>query len=71
MLEALGDTAPEAGAEAGLTGRLQEVVVAPLWAELDALLRTRLGALTLDELLKRAAAAGLKRAAGAPLNFAI
>jgi Rrf2 family protein len=72
VLEALGDPSPGLdGAEPALAGRLQEAVVAPLWAELDALLRTRLGALTLEELLRRATAAGLKRPAIAPLNFAI
>jgi Rrf2 family protein len=57
--------------EEGLTGALQAAVVAPLWGELDAGLRQRLGALTLEELLRRAAAAGLKRPATEPLNFAI
>lgn len=71
VLAALGDPAAEPGGEPGLTGRLQDAVVAPLWGELDAMLRERLGALTLDDLLRRAAAAGLKRAAAAPLNFAI
>lgn len=70
VLEALGE-APAEPAEGALSGRLQEVVVAPFWAELDAMLRERLAALTLDDLLRRAAAAGLKRAASAPLNFAI
>lgn len=70
VLGALGDPSAEP-AEAGLTGRLQDAVVAPLWGELDTLLRERLGTLTLDDLLRRAAAAGLKRAASAPLNFAI
>jgi Rrf2 family iron-sulfur cluster assembly transcriptional regulator len=70
VLAALGDPSADL-AEPGLTGRLQEAVVQPLWRELDATLRERLGALSLDDLLRRAAAAGLKRAAAAPLNFAI
>lgn len=70
VLAALGDPAADP-AEPGLAGRLQEAVVAPLWGDLDALLRERLAGLTLDDLLRRAAAAGLKRAASAPLNFAI
>ena len=57
--------------EEGLSGTLQAAVVAPLWAELDAGLRERLTALTLEELLRRAGAAGLKRPAAEPLNFAI
>src|SRR3712207_1083207 len=53
-------------AEAGVAGapapegRLQAAVVAPLWQELEAGLRERLAALTLDDLLRRAQAAGLK-----------
>ncbi|MBX9700809.1 MAG: Rrf2 family transcriptional regulator [Acetobacteraceae bacterium] len=70
VLEALGDAAPDPG-EPALAGRLQAAVVTPLWAELDAALRTRLAAVTLEDLLRRAAAAGLKRPAAAPLNFAI
>lgn len=55
----------------GPTGALQTAVVAPLWDELEAGLRERLAALTLDDLLRRAQAAGLKRPAAEPLNFAI
>ena len=55
----------------GLSGALQAAVVAPLWAELDAGLRERLEALTLEELLRRAGAAGLRRPAAEPLNVAI
>lgn len=70
VLEAVAEPAAEA-TEPVLSGRLQEAVVAPLWAELDGLLRERLAALTLDDLMRRAAAAGLQRPAAAPLNFAI
>jgi hypothetical protein len=72
VIEALGE--PAAGpdpAEPALAGVLQGAVVAPLGAELDAVLREKLGALTLDDLLRRAAAAGLMRPAAEPLNFAI
>lgn len=58
-------------AEDGLSGALQEAVVAPLWDDLETGLRERLAALTLDDLLRRAQAAGLKRPAAEPLNFAI
>lgn len=58
-------------AEDGLSGALQTAVVGPLWDELEAGLRERLAALTLDDLLRRAQAAGLKRPAAEPLNFAI
>ena len=62
------DAAPT---EEGLSGALQAAVVGPLWQELDALLRERLEALTLEDLLRRAQMAGLKRPAAEPLNFAI
>lgn len=52
-------------------GQLQEKVVEPLWGELEASLEERLGALTLDDLLRRAAAAGLRRPASEPITFAI
>jgi Rrf2 family protein len=55
----------------GPTGRLQERVVDVLWAELEATARDRLAALTLDDLLRRAAAAGLRRPATEPITFAI
>lgn len=57
--------------EEALSGALQAAVVAPLWQELDAGLRERLAALTLESLLRRAQAAGLRRPAAEPLNFAI
>ena len=70
VLDAVGEAVADP-VEPALSGRLQEAVVAPLWRELDAGLRARLAALTLEDLLRRAAAAGLKRPAAAPLNFAI
>lgn len=54
-----------------LAGRLQAAVVAPLWLELGAALRARLEAITIEEMLRRAQAAGLKRPAAEPLNFSI
>lgn len=54
-----------------LAGRLQAAVVAPLWRELGAALRARLEAITVEDLLHRAQAAGLKRPAAEPLNFSI
>lgn len=51
--------------------RLAAAVVVPLWGELEALCEGRLRGLTVDDLLRRAAAAGIKRPAGEPLNFAI
>ncbi|MBB5692683.1 RrF2 family transcriptional regulator [Muricoccus pecuniae] len=61
------------GTEGGsdLAGPLHEKVVGPLWAELDEALRERLEGLTLEDLLRRAGAAGLQRPATEPLNFTI
>lgn len=55
----------------GPGGALQEKVVDPLWGELEAVLEERLGVLTVDDLLRRAAAAGLRRPASEPISFAI
>lgn len=54
-----------------LSGRLQSAVLAPLWRELDTELRARLASITIEDLLRRAQAAGLRRAVVEPLNFAI
>ena len=54
----------------GPIGALQSDVVDPLWNEIDAAARAQLGALTLDDLLKRAAA-GLRRPSAEPISFAI
>jgi Rrf2 family protein len=54
-----------------LGGELQRAVTLPLWGELDALLRERLAAMTLDDLLRAAQVAGLKRPSSEPLNYAI
>jgi len=52
-------------------GRLQATVVHPLWGELEALCRDHLARLTVADLIKRAAAAGVKRPTVEPLNFVI
>ncbi len=57
--------------ESGPAGALQIDVVDPLWQEIDAAAQARLGALTLDDLIKRAAAAGLRRPTAEPISFAI
>lgn len=61
---------PEGGGE-GPGGRLQAAVIDRLWDELDQELRNRLAALTVDDLLKRAASAGLRRPATDPISYAI
>ncbi|GGC31544.1 Rrf2 family transcriptional regulator [Siccirubricoccus deserti] len=65
---ALDDDA--AGGEAP-AGRLQAAVVHPLWSEMEALCRDHLARLTIADLIKRAAAAGVKRPTVEPLNFVI
>lgn len=55
----------------GPSGRLQTVVVDKLWGELEEAARNQLAALTLDDLLRRAAAAGMRRPAAEPITFAI
>lgn len=54
-----------------LSGRLQRAVVEPLWAEFDDALMKTAGVLTIDDLLKRAAKAGLRKTVNEPLNFVI
>lgn len=51
--------------------KLQEVVLDPLWSELSATLDTRLAAITLDDLVRRAATAGLRRPVTEPISYAI
>ena len=55
----------------GPTGRLQTEVVDRLWGELETQACARLAALTLDDLIRRAAAAGLRRPTTEPISFAI
>jgi|SRR5271170_6147510 Rrf2 family iron-sulfur cluster assembly transcriptional regulator len=64
-LSSLEESAPD------LTGRLQRAVVDPLWTELDAALQTQLDGMTVEDLLRRAAKAGLRKPVNDPLNFAI
>jgi Rrf2 family transcriptional regulator, iron-sulfur cluster assembly transcription factor len=54
-----------------LSGKLHRAVIEPLWDELDAGLLAHAGALTIEDLLKRAARAGLQRPVTMPLNFVI
>ena len=55
----------------GPGGRLQSAVIDRLWEELDQEVSARLAALTVDDLLKRAAEAGLRRPAADPISYAI
>ncbi len=54
-----------------LGGQLHRAVIEPLWGEFDARLQTLAESLTIDDLLKRAATAGLRRPVNEPLNFMI
>lgn len=63
--------AEDAEVAEGPTGRLQSAVVDPVWGELENAARSHLAALTLDDLMRRAAAAGLRRPTAEPITFAI
>lgn len=52
-------------------GPLQEAVTFRVWQELDDAVREKLEELTLDDLLRRAVSAGLKRPSVEPITFAI
>ena len=54
-----------------LSGRLQRAVVDPLWDEFDSALTGIAESRTIDDLLKRAARAGLRKPVTEPLNFVI
>jgi Rrf2 family iron-sulfur cluster assembly transcriptional regulator len=54
-----------------LGGRLHRAVIEPLWGEFDAALLEFAESLTIEDLLKRAAKAGLRRSVTDPLNFVI
>ncbi len=64
-------TADDTEAPDGPTGPLQAKVIDPFWAELDAAARAQLATQTLDDLLRRATAAGLRRPSSEPISFAI
>jgi Rrf2 family protein len=55
----------------GPGGVLHQRVVEPLWSALDAAATERLAGLTLEDLLRRASEAGLRRPATEPISFAI
>jgi Rrf2 family protein len=68
VAEAAQDAPGEAPAPAG---RLAAAVTTPLWGDLEAAVAERLGAQSVEDLLKRAARAGLKRPVTEPLHFSI
>ena len=68
MRTALADESPH---EDGPTGNLQQKVIDPVWTCLDEAFATQLHALTLDDLIRRAEAAGLARPLAEPITFSI
>ena len=71
LAEIISATATEPDLADGPGGQLLNKVIDPLWAELAIPLATQLGAMTLEDLLRRAAAAGLHRPATEPLDWVI
>ena len=69
MRTAVSDDA--GGTEDGPSGDLQSVVVEKLWAELDEDLAARLHKITLEDLVRRAEAAGFARPLAEPITFSI
>ncbi|NPD65377.1 transcriptional regulator [Lichenicola cladoniae] len=61
----------DAGSEDGPIGELFARVVEPSWKQLDDGLRTQLHDLTLDDLVRRAEGAGLRRPLAEPISFSI
>lgn len=54
-----------------LGGRLYRMVVEPLWGEFDAALLALAKSVTIEDLLRRATKAGLRKPVTDPLNFVI
>ncbi len=61
----------DAATEDGPVGELFGRVVEPAWRQLDDGLRAQLQGLTLDELVRRAESAGLRRPLAEPISFSI
>jgi Rrf2 family protein len=68
MRTALSD---DAATEDGPHGDLLDKVVDPLWSELDREFAKRLNGVTVEDLVRRAEAAGLARPAAEPITFSI
>ena len=64
-------TADDGGVEEGPTGELFTLVVEPVWAGLDRQVQDWLEARTLDDLVRQAEAAGLRRPLAEPISFSI
>src|SRR5277367_5819854 len=70
MRTAVADDAPSSG-EDGPSGKLQSEVVEKLWGELDREMAAQLHKLTLEDLIRRAEAAGMARPLAEPITFSI
>jgi Rrf2 family protein len=57
--------------EDGPAGELQDKVVGHLWTELERKLAEQLHGITVDDLVKRAEAAGMVRPLAEPISFSI
>jgi len=64
-------TGEDLEASDGPEGVLQSSVIEPLWMRLETTAQGVLAGLTLDDLLRQAAAAGLRRPNAEPITFAI
>lgn len=71
LLEIVDAVAGEDGAEEGAAGKLHDAVVGPLWQELNEGLRASLGAISLNDLLRRAEDRGFARPDAEPISFSI
>ncbi len=61
----------DAASDDGPVGELFDRVVEPAWKEFDDTLRARLCGLSLDDLIRRAETAGLRRPLAEPISFSI
>jgi Rrf2 family protein len=66
---AVSDDSPSS--DDGPSGPMQSAVIDPLWSELDRELAARLHGLTLEDLIRRAEAAGMARPLAEPITFSI
>ena len=66
---AVSDDSP--AAEEGPIGQMQSAVIDPLWTELNQELTDRLNGLTLEDMIRRAEAAGMARPLAEPITFSI
>jgi Rrf2 family protein len=55
----------------GPSGPMQAGVIEPLWGELDSELAVKLSKLSLEDLIRRAEAAGMARPLAEPITFSI